>query len=273
MRAGIRKQLLESVLSLKECYEPNVPKPKTPKPYAVVLQGSDTEKRDPTSFERKIEVWLYNDIDTFKTLDALQSEVIEALDLVTFTDPETMIAYTTKFNNVVGQDMVDEEWGAIVRGLNFSVISIYEDEVITNDEWISAISSFINIATNKKVYENNWRSDFQVPSILCRTISSNSKSINMASYKKEKEVRIHVVSKSRNEELSLMDKIEESLISAIKIPLNVVDNTYLTIDSIREDRDSDMLGTGQITVNLSRINSIKNDYVYINKTHGRGKIE
>lgn len=168
MRAGIRKQILDNVSILKDCYEPNVPRYETPKPYAVVVQGNDSSRQDPTSFQRTVEVWLYNDIDTFKTLDNITLDVIEALDLKTFTDPDTGLSYTASFNGTIGQDLVDEEWGAIVRGLEFTIIALHETRA-ENDTWEKATADFIKEVTNVKTYQGTWKEDFQVPSVLCRT--------------------------------------------------------------------------------------------------------
>lgn len=272
MRAGVRKQILDNVSILKDCYEPNVPRHNTPKPYAVVVHGQDSPRQDPTSFQRTIEVWLYNDIDTFKTLDNLTLEVIEALDLKTFTDPDTELSYTATFNNTIGQDMVDEEWGAIVRGLQFSIIALHETKA-DNDTWEKATADFIKLVTDIKTYQGTWKEDFQVPSVLCRTISKSTEPLNYMAYRESRDIRIHVVSKEREEINSIIDQIEYELMKAIKIPLDIEDRRYLTISSIRENRDSDMLGIGQVTVTMTRINKIQRDGTYIEKIYSRGQLE
>lgn len=263
MRAGVRKQILENVPGLLDCYEPNVPRIETPKPYGVVVQGNDEPRQDPTSFQRRVEVWLYNDIDTFKKLDTLTNETILALELQTFTDPDTGLSYTAKFNGTIGQDLVDEEWGAIVRGLNFSIIALHESK-IGDDTWEKATAEFINSITDIQSYEGTWKEDFQVPSALSRTISKSNAGINYNAYRENREIRIHVVSGDKAELNQIIDKIEHGLMSAIKIPLDIEDRRYLTIASIRENRDSDMLGTGQITVTMTRINKIARDMGVIN---------
>lgn len=272
MRAGIRKQIIENVITLKDCYEPNVPRKSTEKPYAVVVQGSDTARQDPTSFQRNIEVWLYCDIGTFQTMDQLMIETIKALDLKTFMDPNTGLSYTAKFKNTIGQDMVDEEWGAIVRGLDFSVIALHESVELTNDTWENATADFIEKAVGTVAYRGAWREDFQVPSVLCRTISKSTQPINYKSFRENRDIRIHVVSDNQNEINQIIDAIEYELMKAIKVPLNIEDRRYLTIQSIREDRDKDMLGTGQVTVTMTRINSIHRDGAYIEKVYSRGQV-
>lgn len=273
MRAGIRKQILNNVTTLKDCYEPNVPRKTTEKPYAVVVQGADTSRQDPTSFQRSVEVWLYCEIGTFQTIDELMIETINSLDLKTFIDPNTSLSYTAKFNNTIGQDMVDEEWGAIVRGLEFSVIALHESVDTSNDTWVNATANFIESVTGITSYRGAWREDFQVPSVLCRTIGKTTESINYASFRENRDIRIHVVSDNRNEINQIIDSIEHELMAAIKIPLNIADRRYLTIKSIKEDRNNDMLGAGQVTVTMTRINSIQRDETYIEKVYSRGGVK
>ena len=71
MRAGIRQALIDNIPELLNCYEPNVPKMETPKPYSVIVQGKDEEVSAHISFSRNIEIWLYEKRTTFKKLDIL----------------------------------------------------------------------------------------------------------------------------------------------------------------------------------------------------------
>lgn len=270
MRAGVRKQIIDNVITLYDCYEPNVPRINTPKPYAVVVQGTDSPRQDPTSFQRSVEVWLYNDIDTFKTIDKLAEDTIVALDLKTFTDPDTGLSYTAKFNNTIGQDMVDEEWGAIVRGLEFSIIALHETKA-SNDTWEKAAADFIEEISELKAYTGTWREDFQVPSVLCRSLNKTTTEINFNAYRENRDIRIHVLSGNREEINQIIDHIEHELMKAIKIPLDIADRRYLTIKSISENRDSDMLGTGQVTVSMTRINAIDRGGTLIASIQGRAK--
>lgn len=270
MRAGLRKQLIDNVISLDNAYEPNVPDKKTAKPYAVIVQGSDRSTNDPTSFSRSVEVWLYNDVDSFQTLDKLMGEVIESLDLKTFKDPNTLLSYTSKFEGTIGQDVVDEEWNAIARGLRFSIISLHDKNTISEDAWENATADFIeSIIPGMKTYRGAWREDFQVPSVLCRTLNKSQEIMNYMAFRENREMRIHVVGEHKEQINSIIDTIESGLMNAIKIPLDLVDRRYLTIRSIREDRDRDMLGVGQVTVSMSRIRSIDRDIGVINKVQGK----
>ena len=269
MRAGIRKKILEDVKILNDCYEPNVPTFETLKPYAVVVQGADSSSQDPTSFQRSVEIWIYAEMESFQSLDSLADEVIKSLDLQTFTDPNTNISYTASYNGTLGtQDIIDEEWKAIVRGLSFNVIALYNSNT-NSDNWEKSIADFINKNVNVKTYDGTWRKDFQVPSVLCRTINSNLQGVNYSLYKQSKDMRIHVVGQDKGQIDSLINDIERELIAAIKVPLLEEDRRCLIIESIREDRTSSMLGVGQITVTLSRLQRIDRGGVFIERIYGR----
>ena len=273
MRAGIRQKLLDSIPELNDCYEPTVPSKDTIKPYAVIVQGSDDEQNNPTSFKRTIEIWLYEKRTTFQKLDALSEKVIKALDLQTIEDNNTKETFTCMFNGTIGQDVIDEEWNAIARGLQFSVIALHEEEETTGDTWVEALSRYTENIANIKVYRDSWKKDFQVPSILWRTISTSRERINAALIKINKTLRCHVVSRNKSDIERLLDTIEDKLITDLKIPLELLDRRYLTIESIQEDRDADMLGMGQLTVTLSRRQMIEDNTPYIEKIYSRGNIE
>ncbi|MFV3013882.1 hypothetical protein ACLD43_18445 [Clostridium botulinum] len=273
MRAGIRQKLIDSIPELKNCYEPNVPSKDTPKPYAVIVQGSDDEQNNPTSFKRTIEIWFYEKRTTFQKLDSLSEKVIKALDLQTIEDANANETFTCIFNGAIGQDIIDEEWNAIARGLRFEVISLHEEDEVNKDEWLDALEEYTKQIINYPIYLNNWKKDFEVPSILWRTTNSARERINTALIKINKTLVCHIVSNNKNEINELLDKIEDKLIKDLKIPLDLEDRRYLTIESIQEDRAADMLGVGQLTIELTRRKMIEDNIPTIDKIYGRGNLE
>ena len=82
-------------------------------------------------------------------------------------------------------------------------------------------------------------------------------------------MRIHVVGQDKGQIDGLINDIERELITAIKVPLMEEDRRFLIVESIREDRTSSMLGVGQITVSLSRLQRIDRGGVFIEKIYGR----
>lgn len=273
MRAGIRQKLLDSIPELKGCYEPTVPSKDTVKPYAVIVQGSDDEQNNPTSFKRTIEIWLYEKRTTFQKLDFLSSKVIKALDLETIEDVNTKETFTCMFNGTIGQDIIDEEWNAISRGLQFSIIALHGEEEVTGEPWVESLSLYTENITGLKVYREYWKKNFQLPSMLWRTINSNRERINGALIKVNKTLRCHVVDRNKSNIEQILNVLEDKLITDLKIPLDIKNRRYLTIESIQEDRTADMLGTGQLTVTFSRHQQIEDDTPYIEKIYSRGNIE
>lgn len=273
MRVGIRKKLIDSIPELKNCYEPAVPSKDTPKPYAVILQGSDDEQNNPTSFKRTIEIWLYEKRTTFQKLDALSEKVIKALDLQTIEDTNTKETFTCMFEGAIAQDIIDEEWNAIARGLKFSVIALHEEDEVNTDKWLNALKDYTGNITNHTVYLNNWKKNFKVPSILWRVQNQSKERENSALIKESKTLVCHIANNNKNEINKLLDIIEDKLIIDLKIPLDLEDRRYLTIESIQEDREADMLGVGQLTIELSRRKMIEDNTPTIDKIYGRGRLE
>ncbi|MBN1058529.1 hypothetical protein [Clostridium botulinum] len=271
MRHGIRQKLLDTVKNLKGCYEPSAPNKDTPRPYAVVLQGADNDNGEVVGFKRTIEIWLYEDKTTFKNLDKLVEEVIKALSMQVIDDVKTNETFTCIFDGTIGQDLIDEEWEAITRGLRFNVISLHDENEVNTDKWLSALSDYTKTIINHAIYLNNWKKNFEVPSILWRVQNQEKERISNSLIKESKTLICHIASTNKNEINKLLDDIEDKLVTDLKIPLDINERRYLTIESIEEDRESDMLSKGQLTVKFSRRKMIERKEVpKINKIYGSG---
>lgn len=274
MRHGIRQKLLDKVKNLKGCYEPSVPNKDTLKPYAVVLQGSDDDNGEVVGFKRTIEIWLYEDKTTFKNLDKLVEEVIKTLDMQVIEDLKTNETFTCIFNGTIGQDLIDEEWQAITRGLRFTVISLHEENEINTDKWLDALSDYTKDIIKLPIYLNNWKQNFEVPSILWRVQDQEKERESNALIKESKTLICHIASNNKNEINELLENIEDSLISDLKIPFDLADRRYLTIESIEEDREADMFTKGQLTVKVYKRKMVKRKEVpKINKIYGSGTLK
>lgn len=273
MRAGIREQIINTVSELKDCYEPNVPDKSTEKPYAVVVQCDDTDNGEVVGFKRTIEVWLYETRTTFRNLDSLSEKVIKALNMQLITDTKTNETFTCRFEGAIGQDIVDEEWDAIARGIKFTVIALHEEDEVNTDPWLDALNEYTKSITNHTIYLNNWKKNFEVPSILWRVQNKSKERENFALIKESKTLICHIASNNKNEINKLLDNIEDKLITDMKIPLDLADKRYLTIESILEDREADMLSKGQLTVKFFRRKMTENNIPIMNNIHGSGKIK
>ncbi|MBU5227852.1 hypothetical protein KQI36_14550 [Clostridium senegalense] len=274
MRAGIREYLLSNIPEFKGCYEPTVPDKDTVKPYAVILQGSDDDNGEVVGFKRTIEIWLYEKRTTFKKLDSLSEKVIKALNMKVIKDLKENETFTCVFEGAIGQDIIDEEWNAIARGLKFSIIALHEEDEVNTDTWLDALESYTKQITSYPIYLNNWKQNFQVPSILWRVANTNKERISGALIKENKTLVCHVANNNKNEINKLLDTIEDKFITDLKIPLDLADKRYLTIESIQEDREADMLSKGQLTVKFFRRKMIEQkEQPTIEKIYVRGKLE
>lgn len=269
MRAGIRKALIDNIPELIDCFEPTVPGKDTPKPYAIVLQGNDVDSGDTIGFKRTIEIWVYEKRTTFKKLDMLARKVIDCLDFKTIVDENE--AFTCKFEGSTGQDVVDEDWDCIARGLQFSVIALYEDTGEISDTWVEALSKYTNELLGINVYKDNWKMNFVAPCALWRVTDVEQERINYDLIRIDKTLKCHIVSKDKDEIINLLNKLEMQLIIDKRVQLNER-RMFLKVDKVKENRDADMFTIGQLTIDLALLGKIKRDIPTLNHMYGRGSI-
>lgn len=274
MRLAIRNQLLKEVPELKECYEPNIPTKNTDKPYVVTVSKEDRDNGEVVGFIRNIELWFYDKRLSFKSLDMIVEKAIKALNLKVISNPKTGDTFTCKFNGIVGQDIVDEEWDANAKGISFTIIALHEEDEVNTDTWLDALESYTKQITDYPIYLNSWKQNFEVPSILWRVSNTSKERINGALIKESKTIICHIASNNKNEINKLLYTIEDKLITDLKIPLDIKDKRYLTIESIEEDREADMLSKGQLTVKFFRRKMIEQkEQTTIKNISGRGYIK
>lgn len=271
MRAGIRQALIDNIPELANCYEPNVPNKDTLKPYAVILQGTDDEESKPVSFVSNIEIWLYEKRTTFKKLDSLYKQVVKALHLKTITDPTTNQTFTAVFNGTIGQDIVDEEWDAIARGISFKIIGLHNDNTLESvDEWVEAISKYTENLVNASVYRDCFKNSIATPSVLWRVVDVNQQAISHCLLNIEKVLVCHVVSDNRKQIQSILDTIINDFSIKVKIPLSIEERRYLTVTGIKENSGADMITQGQLTVTFNRKHFVDEDIPIMEHIYGKG---
>ena len=271
MRAGIRQALIDNIQELANCYEPNVPNKDTLKPYAVILQGTDDEESKPVSFVSNIEIWLYEKRTTFKKLDSLYKQVVKALHLKTITDPTTNQTFTAVFNGTIGQDIVDEEWDAIARGISFKIIGLHNDNTLESvDEWVEAISKYTENLVNTSVYRDCFKNSIATPSVLWRVVDISRSSINACLLNIEKTLVCHVVSDERIQIQEILNTIMNDFSMKVKIPLSLEERRYLTITDIIEKTEADMLTEGQLTIKVNRKHFVNEDIPIMEHIYGNG---
>lgn len=259
MRAAIRQKLINDIPDIQgRCYEPQAASKDTQKPYLVLVQGVDAEDSLWTGFRRIIEIWPYVARTTFQKVDALASKVIAALDKQLITDAQTGEVFSCQYLGTVGQDFVDEEWDAITRGLRFAVLALQPvtvSETVTNDPWLEALAEWTEaiLGPTWTVYRNIWPMGYKRPAVMWRiaTIEANEK--NRAVFELSKKIIGHVLGRTTNEEIVGALTIAQELENAIKIPLDLANKKYMTVNKPAVDYRVNAITTGQISVTLSRL--------------------
>lgn len=274
MRDGIRQHLSETVPEILNCYGLDEPTIDTPKPYGVILQRDDTDNGNVVGFKRTIEIILYENRTMSKNLDSLADKVVKALDMKIIEDTSNNETFTCIYEGAIKKDTLNESLNAIGRKLKFTVIGLHEEDEVNTDSWLDVLGNYTKGITNLEVYLNNWRKNFEIPSILWRVKSQSKVRENNFLIKESKTLICHIASNNKNEINKLLDNIENKLITDLKIPLNLEERRYLTIESIEEDREADMLSKGQLTVKLFRKKAIEtSDDPTINKIYSKGTLK
>lgn len=256
MRNAIREKLLFAVPELKDVFEPHAAEEDSQKPYAVILQGEDSDESPWAGFRRIVEVWPYVSRSTFEKVDVLERKIITALDKQMLTS-ETGEVFSCVYLGSAGQDVVDEEWDAITRGMQFAVMALQPvgtDGQITSDPWVPALATWtVGLMGNEwNVYNGYWPLGYARPAVMWRVTGIDVTAIGLASYRITKRFTVHVLGAEQHPEHAGVHALIEALGSSIKIPFNSADRRYLTVSDPKAAVGADAIQEGQITVTLSR---------------------
>lgn len=257
MRNAIREKLLSEIPEFKDIYEPHVAGPEAEKPYGIIRQGVDTDENDWSGFRRIVEVWPYVSRSTFAEVDSLAKKVIKTLDQRLITDQKSGDAFSCIYLGTVGQDVVDSEWDAITRGLRFAVLALQhadDDMKVSSDPWITALSDWTRdiLGDSWTVYENRLPLGYKRPCVLWRLDAYQAEGVNRAAFQVTKDVVGHAISRNPNQKIQAASLIAERLMEAIKVPLDIEDRRYMTVQQPRTDFKADGFNNGQISVRLMR---------------------
>ncbi|MGY0692620.1 hypothetical protein ACW2QC_07475 [Virgibacillus sp. FSP13] len=265
MRNAIREKLLAEIAEFNDVYEPHAAGPDSDKPYGVIRQGVDTEENDWMGFRRIVEIWPYVSRSTFTKVDDLQNKIVKALDQRVITDSATGEVFSCIYLGTAGQDVVDNDWDAITRGLRFAVMALQHVEqgaIIKSEPWITALSKWTGgfLDDSWTVYENQLPLGYKRPCVLWRLDNYQVEGVSRSVYEVSKAIVGHVISPYANQKIEAGSTIVEKLMAEIKVPLNIDDRRYMTVHQPTADFKADGLNKGQINVRLSRKSSrIKDD--------------
>jgi hypothetical protein len=124
MREAIRQQLIDAIPDIAgRVYETDAAASGEPKPYLVLTKGTQTDENDWAGSSTMVEVWSYVAHTRFKHVDELSAAVLSALDhqLLTTESGESVFV---RFTGSASEDMLDEKFEALTRGMQFEVFSL-----------------------------------------------------------------------------------------------------------------------------------------------------
>jgi hypothetical protein len=190
-------------------------------------------------------------------VDALSDKIISALDKQMLTT-ETGEVFSCIYLGSAGQDVVDEEWDAITRGMQFAVMALQPvgtDGQITSDPWVPALSAWTSsiLGTAWDIYNGFWPLGYLRPAVMWRVTNAEVKTLAFSSYQVTKRFTAHILGNDQLPEHSAVFSLVAALGSAIKIPFDLADRRYLTVTDPKANIGADALREGQITVTLSRM--------------------
>lgn len=255
MRNAIRERLIATIPELRDVYEPHAAEAQSEKPYAIVLQGQDSDESPWAGFRRIVEVWPYVSRSTFEYVDALAGKIVAALDKQLLTTDGGEVFSCIYLGSA--QDVVDEDWDAITRGMQFAVMALQPIDSaspITSDPWLTALGEWTQnvMGQDWTVYTGFWPLGYTRPAVMWRVTSIDVQSLGKSVYEVKKRFTAHVIGGDSSQEHGGILRLVEGLGNAIKILLNEAERRYMTVSEPKANFTADPIPEGQITVTLRR---------------------
>ncbi|WP_237728498.1 hypothetical protein [Paenibacillus sp. OSY-SE] len=193
---------------------------------------------------------------TFEKVDILEKKIIGALDKQLLTT-EAGEVFSCIYLGSSGQDVVDEDWDAITRGMQFAVMALQPVNTtapITDDLWLAALGKWTQgiMGPDWAVYMGLWPLGYTRPAVMWRVTNIDVQALGKAVYEVKKRFTAHIIGADTNQEHGGVLRLVEELGNAIKIPLNEADRRYMTVSEPKANIAADPLAEGQITVTLRR---------------------
>ncbi len=245
MRTAIRQLLVDNIKAVDgRVYEPHAAGLNTPKPYLVLREGVQDPEADWAAFSTIVEVWPYVKRTTFQQVDALVNAIINLLHRARFSYNGE--EYLVDYLGSVGQDLVDEDWDAITRGLRFRVFALgwlngitYDpDPVATLQNWTA--ETWPEVQTNPAT----WTPADITPGIYWRMVRLAPVEITAAVNWIEAQLAGHVLAPSPAVRLTWVRKLTEGVVKqrSLKMP----DGGFLELLRVVADSEADPTRRGQV---------------------------
>lgn len=249
MRYSIRELLINNITTINNrVYEPSALGPQLEKPYLVLRVGVQSESDPYKDFTTVYEVWPYVKRTTFRNVDELSKKVISALHRKTFN--VNGVPHFIEYTGTITEDVVDNEWDVLTRGLRFRVFSlawllnipIQPDPVEAMKSWTE--QHFENIQTNPQ----NWDPSNENPALYWRIASVNSVEPTNWGTWINATLRGHLITPDIAERGKWLDIVVRQL--AIDSKTYMSDESKMTFQSLSADGSYDPFGVGQIALNV-----------------------
>lgn len=248
MRNAIRQLLIDDISTIKGIWEPSAAGPNLEKPYLVIREGVQSESDPYKDFTTVYEVWPYTKRTTFKNVDDLSKEVISTLNRIRFDVND--VPHYIEYTGSITDDIVDDEWDALTRGLRFRVFSlawllhtpIDPDPVEAMKDWTE--SHFNETQTNPL----NWNPTDEKPALYWRVASITSVEPMSWGAWINATLRGHLIATSIDRRGKWLDLVVRQL--ALDARTRLSDNSKMTFQSVSADGSYDPFGEGQIMLNV-----------------------
>ncbi|RIJ63607.1 hypothetical protein [Rummeliibacillus sp. POC4] len=249
MRDELREILIANVHTVKgEVWEPSAAGPDLPKPHLVLREGNQNAGEAYASFATVYEVWPYVKRTTFQHVDELSKEVISALNKKRF-DVKGVPHYI-EYIGTASEDIVDEEWDALTRGLRFQVYSlawlvhstVKPDPVAAMQNW-SAIK-FTELQTDPAV----WSPTDEKPAAYWRQVKINStQPMNWGAWISA-QLNCHIISPDVSIRRVYTEKIVRQL--ALDLRTYMSDNSLMRFTAVSADSGLNPFLDGQVQLTV-----------------------
>lgn len=249
MRKELKQILIENIPEIQSrVYEPSAAGPDLIKPFVVLREGVQSPDQPFADYTTIYEVWPYVDYTTFNNVDSLSKQVITTLDKIRFNVEG--VPHYIEFAGSLTEDVVDDEWDVLTRGLRFQVYSlawllhipIEPDPVVAMKEWTE--KHFMNVQTNP----NTWDPQDDKPALYWRQVSIQSvESMNWGSWINAR-LNGHIIIPNVAKRKEWTEKVVRQL--AIDTKTTMSDNSRIGFLTVSADSGYNPFNQGQIQLDV-----------------------
>lgn len=248
MRVELRQKLIDTIPEIEgRAYEPHAAGLETAKPYLVVRQGAETDDTQWLGNQDIVEVWPYLARTSFQQVDSLCTKVLNALDKKMITLADGQVCFCL-YAGSTGEDIVDEEWDAITRGLRFLMVML-PAQITMDPDPIAALQNWVSTKLPElEIDSSKWSLTDQAPGLYFRLETWRPVKQTAAVTWIEATVMAHVLAPTAGGRLPWIKKLTESALWSKRTPM--ADGSPLFFMNIAADSTADPLRKGQVKLTV-----------------------